>query len=152
MKVSNISLSLLAILVLSACSEPSTPPAQRSPSAESQAALSSEPPQEVEPNSYEELEKSALAGDYQAQRNLAYTLTTSTPHNPILGCAWRIVIVESGSAQVDQSDTGNKQFDCDKKLNQDEINAAKAQAKELQKKIAKNDLTHHSSGTPNGAP
>lgn len=137
MKVNNISLSLLAVLALSACSEPSTPPDQQLPSTESQAAPSSELPQEVDPSSYEELEKSALAGDYQAQRNLAYTLTTSIPHNKILGCAWRIVIIESGSAQVDQSDTGNKQFDCDQKLNQDEMNAAKAQAKEIQKKIAK---------------
>lgn len=137
MKIRKFSLSLLAILALTACSEPSTPPASQAASADSEAKPSSEPAQEADPNNYEELERAALAGDYQAQRNLAYTLTTSIPHNQILGCAWRIVIVESGTDQVDQSDTGNKQFDCDKKLNADEINAAKAQAKKLQEKIAK---------------
>ena len=137
MKIRNISLSLLAILTLAACSESSIPPALQAASAGPEAKLSSESTQKDDPNSYEALEGAALAGDYQAQRNLAYTLTTSIPHNQILGCAWRIVIVESGSDQVDQSDTGNKQFDCDKKLNADEINAAKAQAKKLQEKIAK---------------
>lgn len=137
MSIRNISLSFLAILTLAACSESSTPPATQPASAGSEAKPLSESSQEADPNSYEELERAALTGDYQAQRNVAYTLTTSIPHNQILGCAWRIVIVESGSDQVDQSDTGNKRFDCDKKLNADEVNAAKAQAKKLQEKIAK---------------
>ena len=84
---------------------------------------------------YEAMEKAALSGDYQAQRNLAYTLSTSIPFNPILGCAWRIVIVESGSSQVDQSDTGNKAFYCDK-LSADELLAAQAQAEKLTRQMA----------------
>lgn len=85
---------------------------------------------------FEEMKKAALSGDYQAQRNLAYTLSTGIPHNAILGCAWRIVIVKSGSPQVDQSDTGNKTFFCEKKLNSDELAAAEAQAKKLRAKIS----------------
>lgn len=50
----------------------------------------------------------ALRGDYQAQRNVAYCLSTgcdgavqvSAPH----GCAWRIVIQASGSSKVDAAD------------------------------------------------
>lgn len=84
---------------------------------------------------FELLEKSAYSGDYQAQRNLAYTLTTGIPNNPILGCAWRIVIVHSGSESVDQSDTGNKKLDCDSKLSPDELSAAEAQAANIRKKI-----------------
>jgi hypothetical protein len=86
---------------------------------------------------YDQLEKAAYLGDYQAQRNLAYTLTTGIPRNNILGCAWRIVIVQSGSEQVDQSDTGNKRIDCDQKLSPDEVLAAQAQAKTIQARIAK---------------
>lgn len=92
-------------------------------------------PTTEQPSEFELLEKSAYSGDYQAQRNLAYTLTTGIPNNPILGCAWRIVIVESGSESVDQSDTGNKKFDCDSKLSPEELAAAEAQAANIRKKI-----------------
>jgi hypothetical protein len=137
MKIKNTFLLCLATLTLAACSESSTSSAPQLSSTETAAKSASESTQESDQNNYDELERAALTGDYQAQRNLAYTLTTGIPHNQILGCAWRIVIVESGSDQVDQSDTGNKEFDCDNKLNSDEINAAKAQAKKLQEKIAK---------------
>ena len=85
---------------------------------------------------FERMEQAALSGDYISQRNLAYTLATSLPRNPILGCAWRIVIVESGSPKVDQSDTGNLSFDCGK-LNPVELSAAQAQAKKIQEKLQK---------------
>ncbi|MCY1705232.1 hypothetical protein [Pannonibacter sp. SL95] len=42
----------------------------------------------------------AIRGDYQAQRNVAYCLSTGCDGailpNPQLGCAWRFVILESG--------------------------------------------------------
>ncbi|WP_434026584.1 hypothetical protein [[Pseudomonas] boreopolis] len=134
-------LGIAASIALSACSAPQEPqqPIQSQRAAESQSVEPSPQPVPTEVNSmsdYEKIEQAALSGDYQAQRNLAYTLTTSIPHDPILGCAWRIVIVESGSEQVDQSDTGNKASDCDQKLNADELTAAKAQAKKLQAQIA----------------
>lgn len=88
---------------------------------------------------FEALEKSAKAGDYQAQRNVAYWLSGgnggSPPLNPVLACAWRLVILESGNASVDSSDVGNKQLYCDKKLDADGMKAAQAQAASLRKQI-----------------
>ncbi len=84
---------------------------------------------------YEALEKAAKAGDYQAQRNVAYWLSGgyngALPQNPVLACAWRIVILESGSTKVDATDVSNKKVYCDKRLDADGINAARAQAKTL---------------------
>jgi hypothetical protein len=82
------------------------------------------------------LEKQALVGDYQAQRNLAYYLSTGAEghtRNPVLGCAWRIVILKSDRA--DASDQGNKTFDCDRKLDAQQLREAEAQAASLLKKI-----------------
>ncbi len=90
---------------------------------------------------FEKLEKRALAGDYQAQRNVAYWLTGGNngtpPINPILGCAWRLVILKSGSPSVDSSDVSNKQLYCDKRLDADSRKAAEAQAEKLLKQIKK---------------
>lgn len=88
---------------------------------------------------YEALEKKAMASDYQAQRNVAYWLTGGNngapPLNPVLGCAWRLVILKSGSPSVDASDVSNKQLYCDKRLNADSRKAAEAQAEKLLKQI-----------------
>jgi hypothetical protein len=89
-------------------------------------------------DAYEAMEKAAYQGDYQAQRNLSYTLSTGMPRNLILGCAWRIVIIGSGSPQVDQSDTGNKTHYCDRTLNSDELLAARKQAEKIQSEIKRN--------------
>lgn len=90
---------------------------------------------------YEALEKKAMAGDYQAQRNVAYWLAGGNngapPLNPILGCAWRLVILKSGSPSVDSSDVSNKQLYCDKQLDADSRTAADAQAENLLKLIQK---------------
>lgn len=82
-----------------------------------------------------ELEKAALAGDYQAQRNLAYSLGHDFPPQQIHACAWRIVILDSGSKLVDDSDVGNKQADCDRKLSPDGIYAASMRAAKLEEQI-----------------
>jgi len=90
---------------------------------------------------YEKLEAEALKGDYQAQRNISYWLSGGVgvpPVNPILGCAWRIVVLNSGSLSVDQSDSSNKTFYCDKKLTPEELRAAQAQSETLIETIAKN--------------
>lgn len=67
-------------------------------------------------NAFEDLRAKALAGDYQAQRNLAFGYSSAPyrgqPRNPLLACAWRIVIVHSGSDRVDDSDVGNEQVYC----------------------------------------
>lgn len=119
---------------LASCSGQPGPQSQQA-NASAGAAPSSASSETSGMSKYEAMEKAALSGDYQAQRNLAYTLTTGIPHNPILGCAWRIVIVQSGSPQVDPSDTGNKKFACGK-LNADDLAAAEAQAKKLQAKVS----------------
>ena len=84
------------------------------------------------------LEKKALDGDYQAQRNLAYYLTTGeegVKADPVMACAWRIVILKSGHPQADASDTGNKQFDCDRKLTPAQLRQAEGGAASLLKRI-----------------
>lgn len=86
------------------------------------------------------LEKQALAGDYQAQRNLAYYLSTGAEghaQDVVAACAWRIVILGSGHAKVDSSDEGNKTFDCDRKLNPQQLREAESQANALLKRIKK---------------
>jgi hypothetical protein len=86
------------------------------------------------------LEKKALAGDYQAQRNLAYYLTTGeegVKADPVMACAWRIVILKSGHSQADASDTGNKQFDCDRKLTPAQLRQAEGRAASLMKRVGK---------------
>ncbi len=64
-----------------------------------------------------ELEKKALAGDYQAQRNLAYSLAIGAdgaPYEPVKACAWRAVIIASASSKVSDGDHRNVQQNCGK--------------------------------------
>ena len=79
-----------------------------------------------------------MAGDYQAQRNLAYGYA-SWPYkgqdkNPLLGCAWYLVVLNSGSPRVGEGDVGNVRVYCEK-LDSNSQSAAKAQAHLLYKKI-----------------
>src|SRR5690606_11383289 len=80
---------------------------------------------------FEKWFSNAYKGDYSSQRNVAFCLSTgcdgAVMTKPIKGCAWRMVIVVSGSAEADQSDTGNMEADCGK-LSGNEFEAAKAQA------------------------
>jgi hypothetical protein len=98
------------------------------------------PPIENEAPVTDSLEKQALSGDYQAQRNLAYYLSTGAEghsKNPVMACAWRIVILKSGGTKVDDSDRGNKSFDCDQKLTSQQLSDAETQAATLLKKMKK---------------
>ena len=99
-------------------------------------ATSSEPSGE-----YQKLERGALAGNYQDQRNLAYWLSGgyggAAPTNPVLACAWRIVILNSGDRRVDEGDVSNKQLYCDKRLDKDAQQAAKAQSEKLLAQVKK---------------
>ncbi|UYO38577.1 hypothetical protein KQX62_17915 [Rhodopseudomonas palustris] len=80
----------------------------------------------------------AWRGDYQGQRNIAFCLRDGCDGairtNPITGCAWRMVIVASGSPKVDSSDTLNLKTDCGK-LDAVEREAASAQAARMLAKI-----------------
>jgi hypothetical protein len=98
------------------------------------------PVEEEAPGTGRGLEKEALAGDYQAQRNLAYYLSTRAEghaQNVVAACAWRIVILKSRHAEADSSDEGNKTFDCDRKLNSQQLREAESQANALLKRIKK---------------
>ncbi|NHQ81558.1 hypothetical protein HA051_08220 [Chromobacterium vaccinii] len=61
------------------------------------------------------LTKKALKGSYQAQRNLAYEYQHgrgSAPYDPPRACAWRGIIMASGSPKVDESDQSNLELAC----------------------------------------
>ena len=80
----------------------------------------------------------AYRRDYQSQRNVAFCLSRgcddAVVRNPILGCAWRIVIVASGSPKIDQTDTSNLKIDCSK-IDKLEMQAAMSQADVLLRRI-----------------
>lgn len=80
----------------------------------------------------------AFRGDYQGQRNVAFCLWDGcdgavTP-NKITSCAWRIIIVASGSLKLDASDTSHMRT-CRSQLSADEMVAASGQAQTLASKI-----------------
>ncbi|MBF8179662.1 hypothetical protein [Herminiimonas contaminans] len=89
--------------------------------------------------SQKDLEKPAMRGDYQAQRNLAYSFVAPMKGenlNPVAGCAWYLVILKSGSPRVDVTDTNNATLYCDR-LSQTEKIAAHGKADELVRRIYK---------------
>lgn len=76
--------------------------------------------------SQKELEKTALRGDYQAQRNLAYSFVAPMQGedlNPVSGCAWYLVILRSGSKRVDVTDSNNATLYCDRLSKTEQISA-----------------------------
>lgn len=87
------------------------------------------------------VEAEAFKGDYQAQRNFAYALTSKGwwGHNPVLGCAWRMVILVSGSSRVDETDVANKRLYCDERLDRNGLAASQAQAEQLYRRVYQSD-------------
>jgi hypothetical protein len=81
----------------------------------------------------------ALKGDYTSQRNVAYSFANGHTHalqrDFVQGCAWRLVIIASGSAKVDSGDAGNMQVDCGR-LSAPELARAKARAMGIGRTIA----------------
>lgn len=87
--------------------------------------------------SMQQLAALALSGDYQAQRNLAYSYSRGWEGGQIdvvQGCAWRKVILSSKHASVDDSDVSNHQFECSK-LTPDQHATAQQRAAELVQQI-----------------
>lgn len=81
----------------------------------------------------EAVEAAARAGDYQAQRNLAYGLFTGSggfPQDGVRACMWSSVIVLSGNPRADMSDASNLDFRCSR-LSPTERALATRQAEEL---------------------
>ena len=76
----------------------------------------------------------AWKGDTAAARAVAYCLISSCDGgvqlNPVLGCAWREVIVAGGGAAVTERDTDDLTNDC-KWLGDSERKAAKARAAQI---------------------
>ncbi|GJL37190.1 hypothetical protein TUM17576_40100 [Enterobacter hormaechei] len=71
------------------------------------------------------LTQSALKGDYQSQRNLAYAYSSGSslsdtasddyvPQDSVKACAWRKVILLSQAKKADFSDYSNESIDCQK--------------------------------------
>jgi hypothetical protein len=90
-------------------------------------------------------ERNALAGNYTAQRNAAYCLSTAKCEGVIFprmveACAWRMVILGSGHHWVNQSDVDNYQEECASNLSAQEQSAALELAEQLFKRIYKRPL------------
>lgn len=89
---------------------------------------------------FQSVQAEALRGHYQAQRNLAYGYSAAPysgqDKNQLLACAWRIVIVHSGSKLVNETDVGNRDVYCGQ-LNKTGLTAAQAQARTLYRQIYK---------------
>ncbi|WP_157381517.1 hypothetical protein [Methylophilus sp. 5] len=88
------------------------------------------------------LTKEAEKGDYQAQRNLAYSYSTgqfNSPYEPITGCAWYAVIAASGHKEFDSGDAGNYKLYCEEKLNPDQFSQALQKAAETMRKMGIQD-------------
>jgi hypothetical protein len=90
-------------------------------------------------------ERNALAGNYTAQRNAAYCLSTAKCEGVIFprmveACAWRMVILGSGHHWVNQSDVDNYQEECASNLSAQEQSAALGLAEQLFKRIYKRPL------------
>lgn len=76
----------------------------------------------------------AMRGNYQGQRNVAFCLHDgcdgAVQKRPTLACAWRLVIIVSGSLELTDSDTQNLNIACGS-LSQAERIAAQSQAERL---------------------
>jgi hypothetical protein len=99
------------------------------------------------------LQKSAMRGDYLAQRDLAYELgrdgnSRPVPQNyrPVLACAWRMLILVSGNKKVDDTDIGNAKVACgnsNRLLTPEQYQAAKDGAQTLYALIYKPKSNPH---------
>jgi hypothetical protein len=80
----------------------------------------------------------AYAGDYQARRNVAFCLhqgcNGAVRQNPTLACAWRMIILSSGSPRVNSGDISNARLECGS-LDAVEKSVADQQAEEINRRI-----------------
>lgn len=83
----------------------------------------------------------ALAGDYQAQRNVAYALTApaaGVKADPVQGCAWRMVILANRPADG-LDDAGNVSTGCSR-LSTGDLAQARAVAGLINRRVYGRDL------------
>ncbi|MCF7964001.1 MAG: hypothetical protein K9L79_00510 [Methylobacter tundripaludum] len=71
-----------------------------------------------DPNNYAQVLQLAKHGNYQAQRNVAWGFAeqpyNGQEKNSVLGCAWYLVVLNSGNPKVDIGDQGNAKVYCGK--------------------------------------
>lgn len=88
--------------------------------------------------------KAAYKKNYDAQRNVAFCLTTGCDGgvqiNETLGCAWRIVILASGNPSTDDGDRSNLKS-CLNKMDGTKLATTKAQAASLFGTIYKREIS-----------
>ncbi|MDH0908824.1 hypothetical protein N5C66_05850 [Rhizobium pusense] len=82
----------------------------------------------------------AIRGDYNGQRNIAACLSTGCDGaivpNPILGCAWHVVVANSGHLEANKLDADWLRIYCGSKYLDDAGRAmADAQARTILKKL-----------------
>lgn len=99
---------------------------------------------QANPDNYALVLDLAMHGDYQSQRNIAYGFSASNDRpykgqekNKVLGCAWYLVVLNSGSPKVNAGDQGNVDTYCGK-LEPDLLSAAKYNARNFLEKIDQN--------------
>ena len=88
------------------------------------------------------LEPRARTGDASAQRELAECYRRGCADisaNPVLACAWGIVLVASGHPQVTPADSDHRRRDCES-LTPAQQSAAAAQARVLFQNIYRREL------------
>lgn len=88
--------------------------------------------------------KAAYKKNYGAQRNVAFCLSTGCDGgvqiNETLGCAWRIVILASGSLEIQSGDHSHLKI-CLNKMDGAQLATAKAQAASLYRTIYKREIS-----------
>lgn len=93
---------------------------------------------EATKQSFREWWPAANAGDYGAQRNVAFCFSTGCDGaigvDVERGCAWRMVIAASDSPEVGSGDMANLENDCGRLGRKGQANAS-AQAKRLYRQI-----------------
>lgn len=74
-----------------------------------------------------EILKSALSGNYQAQRNAAYGYATGdggSIYDPIKACGWYMIVIVSKHKQVDSTDVNNYKLFCERNLTKTDYDKA----------------------------
>ncbi|WP_445372718.1 hypothetical protein ACH518_09540 [Methylomonas sp. HW2-6] len=96
---------------------------------------------QTDPDNFGQVMQLALRGNYQAQRNIAYGFAAQPYHgqqkNPVLACAWYLVVLNSGSKHLGIGDASNAEIYCGK-LEPDLLETAKQHASHFAAEIAEN--------------
>lgn len=82
--------------------------------------------------------RAAYQGDYAAQRNVAFCLSTGCDglqSDRVQGCAWRMVIIEAADPKVGGTDVSNMEVEC-RQLSEAGRSAAALQAARIATTIA----------------